>query len=260
MNHQELANPWQERTKRLVGSRGLDALKHATVTVFGLGGVGSYCVEALARSSIGTLVIVDHDTISDSNRNRQLHATASTRGLPKTAVLEQRIHDIDPNITVHAHQAFFSEETASRLLSAPTSFVVDAIDSLGPKVHLLHKCVQMGIPVVSSMGAASRLDPTQVRIAPLAQTQGDPFAAHVRKRLRRRCELDGILAVHSTEPPLEPPQDLPHDLPKMTDDICRGRQRIIQPSMVMVPAAMGLAAASVVIRHLTHSSQEIAFF
>lgn len=239
-------NQW-ERTERLVGSDGFRRLRQASVLVFGLGGVGSYCVEALARCGIGHLRVVDHDTISSSNCNRQLHALQSTLGQAKVEVMKQRLMDIDPEISVDALREFFAQDTAEALLRDNPSFVVDAIDALGPKVELLERCRERGVGVVTALGAAARLDPTKVRVADLAATSGDPLAARVRKMLRRRGGLDGITAVYSTEPP-RPKMD--GDWPAMTDDLFRGRQRVIQPSMVLVPAAMGFAAASTVVRRL----------
>ena len=238
--------PW-ERTQRLIGLDGFKRLRESLVIVFGLGGVGSYCVEALARSGIGHLRIVDHDVISLSNCNRQLLATRSTVGREKVEVMRQRVIDIDPEIQVDARRSFFAREDADSLLEGEPSFVVDAVDALGPKVELLVRCRDQSVPVVSSMGAAARLDPTLIRVSWLRDTCGDPLAARVRKMLRRRGGLEGILAVYSTEP-VRPTAT--GDWPLMTDDLFRGRQRVIQPSMVMVPAAMGLTAASTVIQRL----------
>jgi len=241
-----MTDQW-ERTERLVGRDGFQALRNATVAVFGLGGVGSFCVEALARSGVGTLRIVDHDVISLSNCNRQLHAMHSTLGRTKVDIMRERIADIDHNIRVDARHAFFAHDTAESLLEGPPSFVVDAVDALGPKVELLVQCRDQGIPVISAMGAAARLDPTQVRISRLDRTAGDPLASRVRKMLRRRGGLRGITAVHSTEPARATAEG---DWQVMTDDLTRGRQRYIQPSMTMVPATMGFAAAAEVVRCL----------
>jgi tRNA A37 threonylcarbamoyladenosine dehydratase len=235
-----------ERTERLVGADGFRRLRAASVTVFGLGGVGSFCVEALARSGLGHLRIIDHDVVSASNCNRQVHALHSTLGQPKVDVMKARVLDIDPCIRVDAIRSFFARDTMGELLAA-TDIIVDAIDALGPKVELLAQCRDKGITIITALGAAARLDPTKVRIAPLAETSGDPLASRVRKMLRRRGTLDGITAVYSVEPP-RPTAD--GDWPSMTDDLFRGRQRVIQASMTMVPAAMGLAAAAEVVRRV----------
>ncbi len=236
-----------ERTERLVGPDGFKRLRSASVTVFGLGGVGSFCVEALARSGLGHLRIIDHDVVSVSNCNRQLHALHSTLGRPKVDVMKERVLDIDPSMRVDAVPSFFAHDTMADLLAVPTDFVVDAIDALGPKVELLAQCQLKGIGIITALGAAARLDPTKVRIAALAETSGDPLASRVRKMLRRRGTLDGITAVFSVEPPR---QSAIGAWPAMTDDLFRGRQRVIQPSMTMVPAAMGLAAAAEVVRRV----------
>ena len=235
-----------ERTERLVGSKGMARLRAASVTVIGLGGVGSFCVETLARSGLGHLRIIDHDTVSESNCNRQIHALQSTLGQAKVDVVKQRVLDIDPTIHVDALRSFFASDTADELLSSDTE-VVDAIDALGPKVDLLVRCKEQGIPVITALGGAARLDPTMIRIAPLAKTSNDPLAARVRKMLRRHTTLDGITAVYSVEPPR---RTMDEGWPKMTNDLFRGRQRIIQPSMMMVPAAIGIAAASEVVRRI----------
>lgn len=236
-----------ERCARLVGRAGLERLECASVTVFGLGGVGSYCAEALARCGLGRLRLVDHDVVVSSNCNRQLQAAASTLGRPKAEALGERLRDLAPELELELCQAFLAGETAPDLLSPGPDWVVDAIDSLGPKVELLRACQGAGLKVVSAMGAARRLDPTLVRLAPLAQTKQDALAAQVRKRLRRRGTLDGVVAAYSLELPAPASEG---DWPEYTTDLCRGRQRRIQPSMVMVPAAMGMAIASHVVRDL----------
>jgi len=238
-----MTDQW-ERTERLVGREGFKRLRQATVVVFGLGGVGSFCVEALARSGVGTLRIIDHDVVSLSNCNRQLHAMQSTVGRAKVDIMRDRITNIDPEIRVDARRAFFAQDTADSLLEGPPSFVVDAVDALGPKVELLMQCRDRGIPVIAAMGAAARMDPTRVRISRLEDTSGDPLASRVRKMLRRRGGLRGITAVHSTEPARATAEG---DWQVMTDDLFRGRQRFIQPSMTMVPATMGFAAAAEVV-------------
>jgi len=171
----------------------------------------------------------------------------STLGQSKADVMKCRVLDIDPTIRVESIQDFFALDTADELLKPPLDMVVDAIDALGPKIELLVRCKAMGIPIVTVLGGAARLDPTKVRVAALAETAGDPLASRVRKMLRRRTTLDGFTAVFSVEPPRPTAVE---GWPMMTDDLCRGRQRVIQPSMMMVPAAMGLAAAAEVVRHV----------
>ena len=230
-----------------MGAEAMRRLARARVAVFGMGGVGSHCAEALARSGLGALRIVDHDAISESNCNRQLHALESTLGQRKVDAMRARLVDVAPDLEVDARHEFFAAETADALLDGDLDYVVDAIDSMGPKVELLLQCRQRGIPVLTVLGAAARLDPTRLRVGPLEETRGCPLAATLRKQVRRRGSLDGVMALFSTERPRTSAEG---DWPRMTDDLCRGRQRVIQPSMVMVPAAMGYAAASWVVREL----------
>lgn len=224
----------------------MEHLEDACVVVVGLGGVGSFCAEALARSGIGHLRLVDHDVVSPTNLNRQLHAMSSTLGLSKAECMAGRLRDAISGIDVDVRRVFFDAETADSLLEVPVDVVVDAIDSLGPKVELLAQCCRRGIPVITALGAGGRLDPTRVRTGPLAKTQGDPLASRVRKMLRRRGSIDGVMAVYSEEPC----QPIREGFSRFTDDLVRGRQRVIQPSCVMVPAAMGLAAAAHVVGRL----------
>jgi tRNA A37 threonylcarbamoyladenosine dehydratase len=236
-----------ERTARLLGLEAMGRLRAARVYVFGLGGVGSFCAEALTRCGVGHIRIVDHDVVSASNCNRQVQALGSTLGRPKVEALGERLRDIDPGVNVEALQAFFATESAGELLEPAPDWVVDAVDALGPKVELLHQCVRRGICVLSALGAAARLDPTRVRVGPLARTHADPFGKRVRKALRKRCSIEGVVAVWSDEPPRAA---APGPWPAMTTDLFRGRQRVIQPSMACVPAAAGLAAASEVVARI----------
>ena len=236
-----------ERCARLVGETGIERLRRSRVAVFGLGGVGSYCAEALARSGVGWLRVVDHDVVSRSNMNRQLVATSATLGQGKAEAARARLQEVAPGIVVDARSDFFCAETAETLLDGGLDVVVDAIDSLGPKVELVAQCRERSLLVVSSLGAAARLDPTAIRVVPMAKTRGDPLGVQVRKRLRRRGGLDGVMAAYSEEPrrPSAPGVWTP-----TTTDLCRGRQRLIQPSAVMVPAAMGMTIAAYVVAHL----------
>jgi tRNA A37 threonylcarbamoyladenosine dehydratase len=239
-----------DRSLRLVGPDGLGRLQAAHVAVFGLGGVGSFCVEGLARSAIGRLRLVDHDVVGEGNVNRQLHALSSTLGRAKVDVMVARIRDISPDTVVDGRREFFAADSAEALLDGDLDYVVDAIDALGPKVDLIRRCQQKRIPVVTVLGAAGRMDPTRLRVARLGDPGGGRLAARVRKLLLHRGTLEGVTAVISDEAARKP-VDL--GLPRMTDDLFRGRQRMIQPSLVMVPAAAGLAAAAVVVQAILRS-------
>jgi tRNA A37 threonylcarbamoyladenosine dehydratase len=174
------------RIKRMVGPAGMQRLESAFVAIIGLGAVGSYAVEGLARAGVGRLRLVDFDVVRPSNINRQLHALTSTLGMPKTAVARRRVLDINPACRVEALPCFVHTDTLAQVLAGGPVVVVDAIDSLTPKVELLAALQSRGIPVVSSMGAAWRTDPAMVRVGPLSLITTCPLATKVRKRLKSR--------------------------------------------------------------------------
>jgi tRNA threonylcarbamoyladenosine dehydratase len=198
-----------DRTGRLIGDAGMERLANARVAVFGLGGVGSYAVEGLVRSGVGYLKLVDFDVVCVTNSNRQLHATVSTVGKAKAELLAMRCKQINPDVVVESVQDFYRDEVSDQMLQGEWDFVVDAIDNVRAKLHLLNACVQRGIKVVSSMGAAGRLDPTAIRIEDLCETHMDQFAKDIRKLLKRKHGVDtsrptGITAVYSIEPRRDP--------------------------------------------------------
>jgi tRNA threonylcarbamoyladenosine dehydratase len=254
-----------DRTGRLIGDEGMARLARSHVVVFGLGGVGSYAVEGLARSGVGKLTLVDFDDVCVTNANRQLHATVSTVGKSKAELMAQRCLQIHPDLEVTAIRAFYSAENALDLLPPGRyDWVVDAIDNVKAKLHLLHRCVTLGVPVVSSMGAAGRLDPTRVRVEDLCETHIDPFAKDIRKLLRRKYAVNtdrptGITAVYSMEPPVEPVPlhyDAGHEgflcvCPSKENDFhtCDHRTQI-NGSVGFVTSVFGMAAAGVVVRRI----------
>lgn len=201
----EQGTPW-ERLERLIGCVDAGILRRAHVMVVGLGGVGSWAVEALARSGIGRLTLVDDDCVCVTNINRQLPATHATIGKFKTACMQRRIKQINPRCVVKAVPQRLNEETAWHLIVRRPSVVIDAIDSVRDKALLLAVCRETETPVISSCGAGGRCDPTQIRMADLAQVQGDALARAVRQTLRRAHGITahngllGIQAVYSTEP------------------------------------------------------------
>lgn len=197
------------RTQRLLGQAALERLAASKIVVVGLGGVGSYVVEALARSGVGRFVLVDHDTVDITNLNRQVHALTSTVGRPKVEVERERVLDINPAAVVETHQVFFTREVADEILGAGCSYVVDAIDSVESKVMLIAEAVRRDTPVISSMGAGNKLDPTKFVVADISKTHTDPLARAVRQRLRRLGITSGIKVVFSTEPPLRAMADAP---------------------------------------------------
>jgi len=252
-----------DRAGRLVGEAGLRALMDARVIVIGMGGVGSFAAEALARSAVGSLALVDFDDVCVTNANRQLHALRGNIGKAKVDVMAERLRRVNPACEVTPIPRFYEEATSEALLGGRIDCVVDAIDNLTAKAHLVATCLRRGIPLVSSMGAAARLDPTQVRVADLADTRRDPFARALRKILRREHGLDlapgrpiGVPAVYSEETPREP-APMPYDDGVGFVCVCPGKDNgkhtcdhraRIDGSAAFVTGAFGLAAASVAVR------------
>ncbi|MBU4459287.1 MAG: tRNA threonylcarbamoyladenosine dehydratase [Verrucomicrobia bacterium] len=239
------------RTEMLLGAEGLARLRDARVLVAGLGAVGSYAVEGLARAGIGHLRLVDFDIVQPSNINRQLFALESTLGRPKVEVAAARILDINPGCDVDARRTFIDAATAPDLLAGGVDAVIDAIDSLGPKVALLRAAHQAGVWTVSCMGAATRTDPMAVRIGDLASTERCPLARFVRKRLRRDGIVSGIRCVYSLEPP-PPPAPFDADPEPVAPGLehRRGRKRRPLGSLSTLTGMFGLSAATEVILHL----------
>lgn len=220
------------RTALVIGNEGVHRLAQAKVAVFGVGGVGGAVCEALARSGIGTLVLVDYDVVDITNINRQIVALQSTIGRPKVDVMAERIREINPNCQVIALREFYEPGRADDFLTPDLNYVVDAIDSVSSKVDLLTQCYTRKIPVVASMGAGNKLDPTQLRIADISQTHTCPLARVVRLGLREKGINKGIPVVFSPEPPTR---------------VTTGRT---PGSTAFVPPAAGLALASWVVREL----------
>jgi tRNA A37 threonylcarbamoyladenosine dehydratase len=252
-----------DRTARLLGDASMEKLARAHVVVFGLGGVGSYTVEGLVRSGVGRLTLVDFDDVCVTNTNRQLHATVSGVGKSKADLMGARCKSINPDVQVEVRRAFYNADTSGELLAGEFDFVVDAIDNVKAKLHLLAECVKRGLPVVSSMGAAGRLDPTAVRVEDLSETHTDPFAKDIRKLLKRKQGLDtdrftGITAVYSVEPLREPVPlnyDAAHDgflcvCPNENDFHTCDHRTTINGSVAFVTSVFGMNMAGVVVRRI----------
>jgi tRNA A37 threonylcarbamoyladenosine dehydratase len=251
-----------DRAARLLGDAGIARLGSATVTVFGIGGVGSFAAEALARSGFGRIILVDFDRICVTNTNRQLHAMKGTLGKPKVEVMAERLRAINPDATIEARREFYSEKTSSRLLVPEPDVVIDAIDNVTAKLHLIATCIRERIRLISSMGAAARLDPTRVRVTDLAFTRVDPFARHLRKDLRRKYGFDvskplGVHAVYSEEEP-RAPVPLAYDTEGFLC-VCPGGSNglndcdhgsRVEGSLPFVPATFGLTLAATAVRLL----------
>jgi len=251
-----------DRSARLLGDAGIERLQSSTVVVFGLGGVGSYAAEALVRTGVGRLILVDYDRICVTNVNRQLHAMKGTYGKPKATVMAERLKLINPDATIEARNEFYCAETSAQLLMPEPDVVVDAIDNVAAKMHLIATCVRDKLRCVSAMGAAARFDPTAVRVADLSETRVDPFARDLRRNLRRKHDLDctkpvGIWAVYSEEIPTAP-QSLAYDehgfecvCPGPANGVndCDHKNRI-EGSVAFVPSVFGMTAASVAVKLL----------
>ncbi|MDB4954462.1 MAG: CsdL [Myxococcales bacterium] len=252
-----------DRAARLLGDDGIARLGGSTVTVFGVGGVGSFAAEALVRSGVGRVILVDYDRICVTNVNRQLHAMKGTLGKSKVEVMAERLRAINPDATIEARAEFYGPETSARLLAPEPDVVIDAIDNVAAKMHLIATCVRDRLRIVSAMGAAARLDPTQVRIGDLSETRVDPFARELRRLLRRKHDLDctrhvGVWAVFSEETPIAP-QALAYDdgafrcvCPGGENGVndCAHKNRV-EGSSAFVPSVFGITMASVAVKLLT---------
>jgi tRNA A37 threonylcarbamoyladenosine dehydratase len=231
-----------KRTRLLVGEEGMARLGSARVLVVGLGAVGGYATEALARSGVGHLRLVDSDRVTLSNCNRQLYALTSTVGQPKAALAKARVLDINPSCDVDARECFACAETYAALFE-DRDVVVDAIDSLGPKVGLISAAIAAKLPIFSSMGAARRRDPTKIAVADISKTTFCPLARSVRLRLHRQGIKKGVTCVYSTEPA---PED--SFVPPEAEDIPdRGRARVVMGSLPTITGIFGLTLANAVI-------------
>ena len=230
------------RTRMLLGEDAMARLAAARVAVFGIGGVGGHVVEALARSGIGTLELIDNDTVSLTNINRQIIALHSTLGMPKVEAARARVLDICPQTRIITHQAFFTPETADRFDFTQYSYVVDAIDTVSGKIELAVRAHAAGVPLLSCMGAGNKLDPTAFEVTDISKTSVDPLARVMRRELRKRG-IEHLTVVYSREPARTP-------LPDPDMEAERGQRRSVPASNAFVPAVAGLIAASKVIRDI----------
>ncbi len=233
-------NPF-DRTRLLLGDEAMGKLKNAKVAVFGLGGVGGYVVEALARCGIGALELVDHDTVSITNINRQILATRSTVGKSKAMAAKERVLDIDPDIQVTEKEMFFGPDTVKAFDFSGYSYVVDAIDTVTGKLALVTASQAAGVPIISSMGTGNKLDPTKFQIADIAKTSVCPLARIMRKECAKRG-IRKLKVLFSTEDPITP-------LAADTQELPEGR-RALPGSVSFVPSVAGLIIAGEVVKDL----------
>jgi tRNA A37 threonylcarbamoyladenosine dehydratase len=232
---------WMERTALLIGQNGLEKLNKAHVLIVGLGGVGSYAAEAIGRSGVGKMTIIDGDTVDPTNRNRQLQALTSTHGQNKAVLMGERLKLINPDMSLEVIEKFKTPDDMKVFMTQKFSYVVDAIDSISPKLYLLQTAYYNNQRIISSMGAGGKMDPTKIQVVDISQTNICPMAQYVRKRLRYMNIYKGIKSVYSTE--------LPAKYSIMHTDGSKFKKSAYG-TISYLPAAFGLTCASVVIRDL----------
>ncbi|MDD2365377.1 MAG: tRNA threonylcarbamoyladenosine dehydratase [Desulfuromonadaceae bacterium] len=250
------------RTELLIGDKGLSTLADKHTMVCGIGGVGSYAAEALGRAGVGKITLVDFDDICISNINRQIHALSSTIGRSKVGIMSERLLDINPNASIVAIKEFFSQSNAERILTPKPDFVLDAIDNFTAKVSLITICREHGIPIISSMGAANKLDPTKIEVSDISQTKNCRMARSMRRILKKNGITSGVQVVYSTE--------IHRDLALLdTHEESAGsatsnhvkqasvnhEQKVILGSISYIPSITGLTMAGVVINELLKNSR-----
>ena len=227
------------RTKLLIGQEGLDALSRSSVLIFGVGGVGSFTAEALARAGVGRLGLVDHDVVDVTNINRQIQALDSTIGKPKVELLAARFREINPDLRLEQKIAFYTIDGGEELLSGGYDWVVDAIDTMTGKLDIISRCVNTGQQVITSMGAGNKLDASQLRVDDISKTSICPLARVVRRELGRRGIRRGVPVVWSPENPISPQEHL-----------TQGSRRQLPGSISYVPATAGLLMASYIVNKI----------
>ena len=240
------------RSALLIGREGIEKLSRARVALFGVGGVGGYLAEALARSGVGNIDLYDPDTVALSNLNRQIIALHSTLGDSKAEVMARRLRDINPTIKLAAHPLFYLPENAEQVDLSAFDYIADAIDTVTAKLDLIERCYHLGAPIISAMGAGNRLDPMQVKVGDIFETQNCPLARIIRKELRKRG-IPSLQVAYSTEPALSP---FPEEAAALQAESSASdaTRRDTPGSMMFVPAAMGLAMAATIVRDLLNVS------
>ena len=242
------------RTQLLLGQEGMEKLYRARVAVFGIGGVGGYTVEALARSGVGTLDLIDDDKVCLTNLNRQIFATRKTVGQYKVDVAEQRILDINPDAVVHTYKTFYSPDTAEQFDFTLYDYVVDAIDTVTGKLELVEQAEKAGVPIISSMGAGNKLDPTAFEVADIYETSVCPLARVMRRELKKRG-IKKLKVVYSKEPAMTPIDDMAISCrancicPPGTERTCTQRRQV-PGSNAFVPPVAGLIIAGEVVKDI----------
>ncbi len=237
------------RTELAVGEEGLDILRNSTVAVLGIGGVGSIAAEALARSGVGRIILIDKDVVDITNINRQIHALLSTVGKPKAELMKNRIADINPECDAIALKMFYTEETYEELFQYPLDYVLDASDTVSYKIHLIKECLKRKIPVISCMGAANKMDPSRFQVADISKTTVDPIARVIRQKLRKEGIHKGVKVVFSTEEPLLPREDITQKIvPENAPEIRKAQNP--PASNAFVPPVAGLIMVGAAVKDL----------
>lgn len=232
---------WLSRTELLIGKEKLDRLIHAHVLVVGMGGVGSFAAEFICRSGVGEMTIIDGDVVEPSNRNRQLPALSTTHGQSKAELMAERLLAINPELKLHVIKEFVRPEAVAEILNTPFDYVVDAIDSVSPKLTFIKACYTKGLRLVSAMGAGGKVDPTLLQVCDISKSYNCPFAQQVRKQLKKEGIYKGIKVVFS-------PEQNDKDSLIMTDG--SNFKKSAYGTVSYMPATFGAVAASAVIRDL----------
>ncbi|SFE48563.1 tRNA A37 threonylcarbamoyladenosine dehydratase [Paenibacillus algorifonticola] len=237
------------RTELAIGPEGLELMKGSTVAVLGIGGVGGIAAEALARTGIGRIILVDKDVVDITNVNRQIHALTTTVGEPKADLMRDRIKLINPECDAVSLRMFYTEETYEKFFEYPIDYVIDASDTISYKIHLIKQCLERKIPIISSMGAANKMDPTKFEVVDISKTHTDPIARVVRQKLRKEGINKGVKVVFSSETPKKPRQDVTQRIvPENVPEIRKAQQP--PASNAFVPPVAGLIMVSVVVQDL----------
>ncbi|MNB86665.1 tRNA threonylcarbamoyladenosine dehydratase [compost metagenome] len=237
------------RTELAIGPEGLEIMKNSTVAVLGIGGVGSIAVEALARTGVGRIILIDKDAVDITNINRQIHALTTTVGQKKADLMVERVKLINPECEAIALNMFYTEETYEELFKYKPDYVIDASDTIFYKIHLIKQCLARKIPMISSMGAANKMDPTKFQVADISKTSMDPIARVIRQKLRKDGIKKGVKVVFSTEEPIKPRQDVTDKIvPENAPDIRKAKQP--PASNAFVPPVAGLIMVSVAVKEL----------
>jgi tRNA A37 threonylcarbamoyladenosine dehydratase len=249
-----MLNPFS-RTELLFGKEAMNKLAHSRVAIFGIGGVGGYTVEALARSGVGTLDLIDDDKVCLTNINRQIYATRKTVGQYKVDVAKNRIAEINPDATVNTYKTFYMPDTSGQFDFSQYDYIVDAIDTVTGKIEMILKAKELDVPIISSMGAGNKLDPTAFEVADIYETSICPLAKVMRKELKKR-NVQELKVVYSKEPAMTPIEDMSISCrtscicPPGADRKCTQRRQI-PGSNAFVPSVVGLIIAAEVIKDLT---------